>query len=372
MTRTATSRRARRAHRRPADRRLAGRLAAPRLPRRGAARPARPDRGGGGPAARARGRTAAGVRRTAPGDAADRAGGGLRRHLRQPAAAQPVPHLLRARRHPQARDGAAAVQADLPRVGVRADRHRAARPPVRGAGVRRHRRPRAGSPADPRPPRRARAAADLAHRGGLALGRRRRGGHRHAAAAPGRREGRRPPARRRGAARGGGRPDAVRHPGLRPRAGAAGRPDTAADAVVPRGAADGHLPLGDRALPVPDDLRGRPLLALPLRQVRLDHALLAALRGPDAADRQPALPLRDARRRRRPRHRPAGARSRGPTRSAISEETYHVVAVARRAARRRDGAGRHGDPDLPTAHRGTGLLGDHADGQGDVRLPRRW
>ena len=111
-----------------------------------------------------------GVRRAPPGDAADRAGGGLRRDLRQPPPAQPVPHLLRPRRHPQAGDGAAAVQADLPRVGLRADDARAARPPVRGAGVRRHRRPRAGPAADPRPPGRARAAPDLARRGRLAAG----------------------------------------------------------------------------------------------------------------------------------------------------------------------------------------------------------
>ena len=70
--------------------------------------------------------------------------GGLRRDLRQPAPAQPVPHLLRPRRHPQARDGAAAVQADLPaRRASSSTDDRAARPPVRRAGVRRHRRPRA-------------------------------------------------------------------------------------------------------------------------------------------------------------------------------------------------------------------------------------
>ncbi len=65
----------------------------------------------------------------------------LRRDLRHPAPLQPLPHLLRPRRHPQARDGAAALQADLPRRRVRARRHRAARPSVRRAGVRRHRRP---------------------------------------------------------------------------------------------------------------------------------------------------------------------------------------------------------------------------------------
>ncbi len=182
---------------------------------------------------------------------------------------------------------------------------RAARPPVRRPGVRRHHRPRARPRADPRPPRRPGAAADLARRGRLALGRCGRGGHRHAAAAAGRRAGRGPSARRRRTARGGGRPHAVRDARLRPGPRRAGRTHAAADAVVPREPADGRLPLGDRSLPVPGHVRGRPLLALPLRQVRLDHALLPALRGPDAADRQPAVPLRDARRRRRPRDRPA-------------------------------------------------------------------
>ena len=97
--------------------------------------------------------------------------GRLRRDLRQPAPAQPVPHLLRARRHPQARDGAAAVQADLPAPsGFELDRRRAARPPVRRPRVRRHHRPRARPAAAPRPPRRARAAAALARRGRLAAG----------------------------------------------------------------------------------------------------------------------------------------------------------------------------------------------------------
>ena len=51
---------------------------------------------------------------------AERAGGpagGLRRDLRHPPPMQPLPDLLRARRHPQARGGAAAVQADLPALG---------------------------------------------------------------------------------------------------------------------------------------------------------------------------------------------------------------------------------------------------------------
>ena len=38
---------------------------------------------------------------------------------------------------------------------------------------------------------------------------------------------------------------------------------------------------------------------------------------------------------------------------------------------RRDGRGRHGDPDLPPPHGRAGVLGDHGHGQGDVRVPRR-
>ena len=60
--------------------------------------------------------------------------------------------------------------------------------------------------------------------------------------------------------------------------------------------ADEPVPVGGRSLHLPDDLRRRALLALPLRQVRVDHAVVPALREPAAADRQPAVPLRDHRR----------------------------------------------------------------------------
>ena len=211
------------------------------------------------------------------------------------------------------------------------------------------------------------AAADLAGRGRLALGRCGGGGDRHPAAAAGRRVGGRPPPRRRGTARGGGRPHAVRDPRLRPGARPSGRTHAPAHAVVPvpvahprsEEPADGRLLVGDRALPVPRDLRGRPRVALPLRQVRVDDPVLAALRGPDAADRQPAVPLRHARRRGRARDRPAGAAvvdGRGRhRRPPLPLRRGH-----RRAARGRHGAGGADHPHLPPAHRGTGLLGDHA------------
>jgi nitrate reductase molybdenum cofactor assembly chaperone len=74
--------------------------------------------------------------------------------------------------------------------------------------------------------------------------------------------------------------------------------------ISPLEPTDDDLPVGHLPLPVSHDLRRRALLALPLRQVRVDDALQPALRGPPAADRVAAVPLRDARRRRRPPHRP--------------------------------------------------------------------
>ncbi len=102
-----------------------------------------------------------GGRRTPGADAAGELQADVRRHLRQPAALQPLPDLLRARRHPQARCGPAAVQADLPALRLPARRHRAPGPPLRGAGVRRDRRPAARAGPAARPPRRPRAAAPL-------------------------------------------------------------------------------------------------------------------------------------------------------------------------------------------------------------------
>ena len=104
---------------------------------------------------------------------------------------------------------------------------------------------------------------------------------------------------------------------------------------------DEHLPVGHRPLPLPGGLRRRARVALPLRQVRLDHPVLPALRGPAAAAGLPAVPLRHARRRRRPRHRAAGpavvdggGRRRRPP--------LPLRRGQRRPGRRGDGAGRHG------------------------------
>ena len=358
---------------RAADRRLAVGVAAARLPRRGAARPAADlIRAASRAAARPRsGEPLRDVRRPPGGDAAGRAAGRLRRDLRHPPALQPVPDLLRPRRHPQARDGAAAVQADLPaRPASSSTTTRAARPPLRRAGVRRHRRPgRCGR------------QLLLDHRAGLELLRlslRDAGSPwagaveavtRDAAAAARRRARRRPPAGRRGAARGGGRADAVRRrpPSTRPdrrrrRSRCRCRP-------FPRSPLMDDVPVGGRPLHLPDDLRRRPLLALPLRQVRLDHALLAALREPAAADRAARCSTSACSASSAATSSGCGVpQSPGPTRSGSPRSAYHVVAVVGRARRRASWhVVGHGDPDLPPAHRRAGLLRDHADGQGDVR-----
>src|SRR5690606_16778868 len=101
---------------------VAGRVAAARLPRRGdaGAAPAVPPGRGG----------AARVRRGAPGPfpgppgrhAAAGPGDRLRRDLRPPQTVLPLPHVLRVRRHPQAGDGPAEVQAGLRGGGSRPGR----------------------------------------------------------------------------------------------------------------------------------------------------------------------------------------------------------------------------------------------------------
>ena len=146
-------------------------------------------------------------------DAAAGAAGRLRRDLRHPPALQPLPDLLRPRRHPQAGDGAAALQADLPLA------------PASSSTTPSCPTTSASSSSSP-PPSTRRLGRDLMldHRAGLellrlslrdmrlAVGEPDRRRHRHAAAAARRRARRRTPARRRGTARGGGRARAVRRP----------------------------------------------------------------------------------------------------------------------------------------------------------------
>jgi len=111
------------------------------------------------------------------------AGRRLRGDVRPPEAMLPLPDVLRARRHPQQRSGAAAVQDGIPRVGHDPVRRRAARSPRRGARVRSHgRRGRGAGPAAGAPRRSGATAAGLGGRP-LALGPRVTGGQRHSAAA---------------------------------------------------------------------------------------------------------------------------------------------------------------------------------------------
>ena len=124
-------------------------------------------------------------------------------------------------------------------------------------------------------------------------------------------------------------------------------------------------------LRLPDGLRGRALLALPLRQVRLDDPVLAALRGPAAADGQPAVPLRHPRGVPRPRDRAGHPEVVDRGGRASPRAMYHFMAVSVGAL-----AGLRtvvGMAILIYRRRtvGPGLLGDHPDGQGHVRLPRR-
>lgn len=124
--------------------------------------------------------------------------------------------------------------------------------------------------------------------------------------------------------------------------------------------------MGRRTVCGAGDLRGRPDLALPLRQVRLDHPLLADLREPAAATGFAAVPLRhhlsvlracdragdpgvvDREDRRQRKHVPRGVIQPG------------------RGRGRRDGR-RADHPDLPAAHGGPGLLGHHPQRQDHVR-----
>ena len=204
--------------------RVGGLLGAPRLPDRGAARLARRPRGAG---ARTPAPDAAPRPRAA--HAARAAPAGLCRHLRPHPQVRALPDLLRLRRHPAARRRARAVQGGLPagrgRVGRRP--RRAARPPLRGAAVRRdgrrrHRPARCSTTTAPawrccasRSPAGATTTAPP-----VAVGRRAGGPVRHPARA--RRGGgrRRTPSRRAGPAGRGGRPRGLRRrprPGVRPR-----------------------------------------------------------------------------------------------------------------------------------------------------------
>ena len=145
------------------------------------------------------------------------------------------------------------------RAGFELDRRRAARPPVRRARVRRHRRPGPRPRADARPPGRPRAAAPVAARRRLAVG------------APC--STRSPPPCRRCAAT-SATPYAGSPPRARPRRRSgwrrsrrrssapapppAPRPDRCCPCRRSREPADERVPVRGRPLHLPDDLRRRP------------------------------------------------------------------------------------------------------------------
>ena len=111
-------------------------------------------------------------------------------------------------------------------------------------------------------------------------------------------------------------------------------------------------------------------LALPLRQVRLDHPVVAALRVAAAADRLAAVPLRHPARPRRAHRRPGHPRvvDRGGRRQ---RGALPLQRAALRRHRRRLHPGRHPHPRLPPPHHRAGLHGHHQERQAHVRRAGR-
>ena len=359
---------------RTAHHRVAVGLAAPRLPRRGAARPRRAAPVGLAGAARPRsGTRSAAFLDHLESHAAAGAPGRLRRDLRHPRRCN---LFLTYFAHGDTRKrGMALLRFKQTYLAAGFELDDAELPDhlcvVLEFAATVDQRP--GPRPDARPPRRPRAAAALAARPGLALGRA------WSTRSP-------PPCRRCAAT--SATPYAGSPPRARPRRRSGSRRSPhpqfspgAATGAAPeppccrcrrsREPAHERVPLRRRPLPLPDDLRRRAPVALPLRQVRLDHAVLPALREPAAAHRQPAVPLRDARRRRRPRHRPADPavvdrRGRAsastpttwsPSPAACSPASMTVVGMAILIYRRRTV--------------GPVFSATTRHGQGDVRLPRR-
>ena len=112
-------------------------------------------------------------------------------------------------------------------------------------------------------------------------------------------------------------------------------------------------------------------LAVPLRQVRLDHALVAALRVAAAADRVAAVPLRHPAGAGRPHRRPGHPRvlDRGGRASARASTTSTRCSSA--ASPGVCTLVGHPHPRLPPAPDRAGLHGHHPQRQADVRPARR-
>ncbi len=253
----------------------------------------------------------------------------------------------------------AALKARYRAAGAELDRDRAARLPARRARVRRHHRPRRRARAAAGAPRRPRAAAARPARRGHPL---RRPVEAVCALLPG------PSPSDVAAAKALARSGPPREQvglelapfGMRPEGAPGWSPE---DRLVRRAA------LGRAALRGARRPRRRDAVALPLRQVRLDHPVLGAVRVAVAAHRQPAVPLRAARRDRRACDRagdPEELDRRGsgcPRRPTTSRRSCS-------GRGRRLHAGRRRDPGLPAAHHRPRVHGHHPERQADVRRAR--
>ena len=290
----------------------------------------------------------------------------LRRDLRPPAPLLPVPDLLRARRHPQARHGAAAVQ-DRP-TGPPASSSPTASCPTTWPCVLEFAAtgdPAAGRRAAAGAPRRAWSCcgwrwrdagspwADVRRRRSAPPCRRWRGDDREAvrrlAAA--------------GAAGRGGRPGAVRAARVHARA-ARPCPAPAHRRASARGARPGR--------PLMTPCCGWSSRTSAWRSSSVGHlwryrydkfgwttrsSQLYENRA--AAAGQPAVPLRHPVRAAGPRRWASASRSRGPTRSASPRALYHASAVGVGTVAGICTVVGHGHPDLPAPHRRPGVLGHH-------------
>ena len=275
----------------------------------------------------------------------------VRAAVRLPAPLLPAPDLLHRRRHPQARRGAGrlrrrrtrrpgwpVVDGELPDF----------LPAVLDLAARRRRRlaAAAGEPGRPRPARRGAGAGEVGRTGTRS-----------------RPSGRccRPP-----------------DPATSPPPPGWPAPDhrwsrsawNRSDSSTPPEAVDEHAAVGGVPVPGHGGAGRRADLALPLRQVRLDHPLLAALRERRAALGQPAVPLRRADGPGRTHRRPAGPEvlDRGGRRHRA-----HLPPDGRvhRHGRRPVHPDRPGHPDRPPPADRAGLRRHHPQRQGHVRGARR-
>src|SRR5665647_2527125 len=130
-----------------------------------------------------------------------------------------------------------------------------------------------------------------------------------------------------------------------------------------------HLLVGRLSLRLSHRVRGRALVALQVRQVRLDHTVFAALREPIVAPGRPYVPLRHPVRPRWSHHGSGRAERVDRARRHLGRR------LSPHGCQRRCGGGDlhrggNGDPDLPPSDGRACVLGDHPHGQDDVCLSR--